>query len=303
LTSQVQTWSGDDWEAHVQKLLKTKFGISDYQEVPSNHKGDFGIDGFTLSGHAFQCYAAEGYPSVADLYDKQRSKITDDLNKLVENQREIQKMLGNRKLHWWHLVVPRHESAVLRQHATAKSADIRKAGLAFIADDFEVCIIDGGFFEIERHRLEDAGALSVSVDESTPNTEDVASWEMDNPELLETLRSKLAKLPDFSDERRAGLCDSLLKGYVAGQRTLDTLRRDHPFLHRTILQYKIGRANSLRIESAARSVHSPEVLTAEMERFSNQVKVLLPNLSIATVNTLCCEAVVSWLFQCPLDFP
>ena len=68
---------GDAWEKYCQKLLKLKY--NDYQEVPARYAGDLGVEGFTHTGIAFQCYCQDGEPISDELYEKQRDKVTRDI--------------------------------------------------------------------------------------------------------------------------------------------------------------------------------------------------------------------------------
>ncbi|HIJ55017.1 MAG TPA: hypothetical protein HPQ03_02720 [Deltaproteobacteria bacterium] len=68
---------GDAWEKYCQKLLKLKY--NDYQEVPARYAGDLGVEGFTHTGIAFQCYCQDGEPISDELYEKQRDKVTKDI--------------------------------------------------------------------------------------------------------------------------------------------------------------------------------------------------------------------------------
>jgi len=79
-------FTGEQWEAMFQIILKRKHENNGYQPIITIPSGDHGIEGFTRTGDVFQCYCpAQDYDN-ADLYEKQRNKITTDLNKLEYNK-------------------------------------------------------------------------------------------------------------------------------------------------------------------------------------------------------------------------
>ena len=79
------TFDGDSWEKFCQVCFKLKYEVDGYQEIPA-WQGDFGIEGFTRTGTLFQCYCPDEDYSGDELYEKQRDKITEDLNKLIKNE-------------------------------------------------------------------------------------------------------------------------------------------------------------------------------------------------------------------------
>ena len=53
-----EIWDGNDWEAHVLRLLQDQYGAHNFQKVPAKHKGDCGLDYFCLDKLVvYQCYA------------------------------------------------------------------------------------------------------------------------------------------------------------------------------------------------------------------------------------------------------
>src|SRR5678815_4735884 len=104
MPKETHIWSGDEWQERVCLWLSIRHR-EDWVSVPDSHGGDFGIEGFTRSGLAYQCYAAHGLPNVADLYEKQRRKMTADIKKFCENCDELKKIFGTTKIKRWILVV------------------------------------------------------------------------------------------------------------------------------------------------------------------------------------------------------
>jgi hypothetical protein len=55
----IRGWEGNDWQEHVLTLLRSHYDPGQFQDVPDNHVGDFGIEGYSLDGCVYQCYAAQ----------------------------------------------------------------------------------------------------------------------------------------------------------------------------------------------------------------------------------------------------
>src|SRR4051794_37169387 len=102
-------WDGEGWQRHINLLLGLRFSPWSYQPIPDRVDGDYGLEGFSSDGVAFQCYAAEEPLSVEMLTEKQRDKITRDINKLCDNHQLLAGILGGVRIHTWVLMVPRYD--------------------------------------------------------------------------------------------------------------------------------------------------------------------------------------------------
>jgi hypothetical protein len=99
-------FTGELWEGMFQVILKRKHEDSGYQPIITVPSGDHGLEGFTRNGDAFQCYCPNQDYDSGDLYEKQRDKITKDINKLEHNLVQLQKKLGGIKIKRWILECP-----------------------------------------------------------------------------------------------------------------------------------------------------------------------------------------------------
>lgn len=61
------TFDGTSWERLCQLAFKLKYGPS-YQRMPAS-PGDYGIEGWTTDGLAFQCYCPERHYTQDELYE------------------------------------------------------------------------------------------------------------------------------------------------------------------------------------------------------------------------------------------
>ena len=71
-----KVWERKEWEGHVNDLLRIKHGQENYVPIPDRHNGDAGIEGYSFCGNAYQSFCPEELCSTAELYEKQRDKMT-----------------------------------------------------------------------------------------------------------------------------------------------------------------------------------------------------------------------------------
>ena len=78
-------YDGNHWEEVCQQCMKIKYQKDGYQELPAC-QGDLGIEGFTRNGTVIQCYCPDEDYAPKEMYEKQRDKVTTDLQKLINNK-------------------------------------------------------------------------------------------------------------------------------------------------------------------------------------------------------------------------
>jgi len=97
LVTEYGNFDGNSWENTCQKIFKRKYGDDNYQEMPAS-PGDYGIEGVIKNtGIAIQCYCPDKNYTQKELYEKQRDKITKDLNKFKEYESHIEARIGEKK--------------------------------------------------------------------------------------------------------------------------------------------------------------------------------------------------------------
>jgi hypothetical protein len=157
------TFDGDSWEDLCQLVFKSKYKDKQYQEMVAS-PGDFGIEGFTkLDGVAFQCYCPDNHYTQKELYEKQRDKITKDLEKLRTYEKEIARRLGTTTLKEWVFVTPKITDNNLLKHAQTKQEEIVGWGLSIIHNDFKVIIQDADFFAKEINEIQTVKGSKITL--------------------------------------------------------------------------------------------------------------------------------------------
>lgn len=109
----------------MNSLLILKYGNNEYQKVPDQHRGDWGIEGYLLAGEVFQCYAPSRMYEIAQLYINQRDKVTDDINKFKKNKGPLLALLPSGvKFRRWYFLTSVHLSKDLVAHCAEKSKEV-----------------------------------------------------------------------------------------------------------------------------------------------------------------------------------
>lgn len=169
LVTEYGNFDGDSWEDTCQKIFKHKYGDDNYQEMPAS-PGDYGIEGFIKNtGVAIQCYCPDRNYTQRELYCKQRDKITEDLNKLKEYEKNIKDRIGDKKISKWIFLTPAINHNNLLRHATTKTEEIQSWGLEILDDKVQVIVQDAGFYarEIRDIQLSLKEKLSFLAPEKT----------------------------------------------------------------------------------------------------------------------------------------
>jgi hypothetical protein len=293
---------GDGWEDYCQNLLKLKYSSSEgYQEVPARYGGDLGIEGFTQTGIAFQCYCPEGEPTSKELYNGQRDKVTRDIKKLLKYETELKKLLGTILIEEWQFLTPRYESKDLIAHCTKKTQEVRASGKSHVSKNFKILIRTESDFIPEREMLTSSGHGRISPEFVPISDEEVAEWKASNNEYFNTLEGKLGKIIPENDKRNIQTIE-MIKSYLLGQNILENIRKDFPRHYQQIMNLKTATESSVKIASALPNNPGEHLKHTLSEYKENIESHLNKSIGLPTVMRLGNEAIADWLIRCPLDF-
>jgi hypothetical protein len=293
-------WDPKEWEDHINLILQIHHGLSNYFRIPDKHKGDAGIEGYSMDGSAYQAYAPEQC-RVHELYEKQRTKLTTDINKFIKNKAELEKLIYKTKVKRWVLVVPNHVSKELNKIANEKSELVLSHGLPYVdSNDFRVQILDRADFKAEEKVLLDLGLNKLKIEHAEITQIDANSYEIDESENIENINRKLGKLPGGKDTLKLSATrEELIKRFIASENILDNLRYEFPQYHQDIETMKSKRESSLLIESI--SSLAPPTLKDEANKLIdifNKQSILHDD----NYETIAWGTITEWLMRCPLDF-
>jgi hypothetical protein len=171
----LECWDPNDWEQYVLGLLQDRHGPLNVMKVPARHLGDLGLDYYCLSDRVvYQCYAVQEPCDVADRAQKQKIKITADLNKFCGNKDgKIAELLGPTKIDRWILVVPLHDSVQVNSHLTQKTGFVTGKQLSYVSNNFEALIHDLQLFDPQSITRRNAARALISLPPLRPTSQEI----------------------------------------------------------------------------------------------------------------------------------
>lgn len=295
-----KVWERKEWEEHVNDLLRIKHGQENYVPIPDRHNGDAGIEGFSFCGNAYQAFCPEELCALEQLYNKQRDKMTTDINKFIENKNGVlSSILGGTKIKRWILVVPNHLSKHLNAHASAKTAEVIAAKLPYVDNnDFHVLVWDRNTFKGEEAELLEQGIRVLRLERKTISDMEINAFQADKSEFVNNVETKLSKLKPAPQHQIEKARDSMLKQAIYAQNMLGDLKQEYPEYHSQIISGVIEREEKLPIEYFESQPKSlTQQITALKEILAKKSKLHEDNLDCIASGT-----VADWLMRCNLNF-
>lgn len=293
-------WGGKEWQEYILQLLRLRYAF-ELVEIPDTVKGDCGIEAYSRDGCCYQCYAAEGSPSARERYEKNRDKLTRDVNKFTTRGKELSQLFGTTKIHRWVFLVPVHNNKELVKHAEKKAAEVRTSQLAHAHTDFAIQINTDSLFEVERNTLHSKGLRQLRLPPAPLGDTAAATYASSHSSQIAKLEKKLAKLAGL-DESKAQLKSMLLDYYLQGENALSALR-EYPDVYEQVEACRANRTNFIRARGLISTRDPNARLSTTIEDFQNELCKAAPGLDAATAELLAWATTAGWLLDCPLDFP
>jgi hypothetical protein len=290
---------GNMWEDYCQKLLRLRY--EDYQEVPAQFGGDYGIEGFTRSGIVFQCYCPDDDPSGRDLYAKQRDKITTDIKKLVKNASAIA-ALGAGTIIEWHFLTPRYNSRYLVSHCRTKESEVQSKSLETVHGEFTIYLKTEDDYLPERQIYLGTDGLRVQPSGEEPPLDELEKLLTSDNKIVLNIKTKLEKLA-LPSRQRTDLIIQSVKGYIVGQDELETLNEKFSSKYESVIQLKSATESQLPMRMLSCSDNHGTILYNILQEYEGKLRNdLSGSLSSALIARLSTEAISDWLGRCPLNF-
>lgn len=290
---------GNMWEDYCQKLLRLRY--DDYQEVPAQFGGDYGIEGFTRSGTVFQCYCPDDDPSGRDLYEKQRDKITKDIKKFVKNVIEIS-ALGAGTIKEWHFLTPDYNNRDLLSHCRSKESEVQNKGIETVHSEFTIYLETEDDYIPERQTYLGTSEHRIQPSGEEPPLEELEKLLTSDNEIVLNIKTKLEKLALASDQR-TDLITQSVRGYIVGKYELQILNEKFPSTCVSVVQLKSATESQLPMRMLSCSDNHGAILREILQEYEGKLNTdFSGSLSSALIARLSTEAISDWLGRCPLNF-
>ncbi len=289
------------FERYFKDIIKLHYLPANYRDVPDGQGGDYGIECYTLLGHAFQCYLPEQTSDVAKLVAAQKAKINRDIKKLSTNKTKLEALFGSTKVCRWILATSAHKSADVTSFCAQKSLEVRDQGLNFVASDFEILIHTEDDYKIEAAHLHKQ-IYQLNIDFERNTTQSVEGWIDNNLTFLDNLDRKLPKIIG-DEERRRQTKSSLVHKYLDYQNLLSRLLQDWADIYEVVVRSVQNRQSYLE----SRYLTSPDllpndVIKEELQKLEDDLAREVSTLKRTDIELIKWGVVSDWLIRCPLDF-
>lgn len=302
-------FDGSSWEAMMQIIFKRKFQLVKYQRIPAT-PGDFGIEGFTKDGQTFQCYCPDVNSDNKTIYEKQRQKVTDDINKLKEYEKELIKILGGTKLKTWVLVTPRIGHHDLISHCNKKRDLVKSWNLPFIENSsFEVIIheIEDYAGDIGEYFQQAGKKLTISPNQNDIKKEKIVEWKDTEIDLinnaLEKNQIRVSAATGTGNAVKVNeLTHETAKHYLNGESILKRWQSSQPDNHQRFIELVASVEDELKEKSLLNNVDPNQFVREITDYMEGKIKSSFPYLDESTIIRLKHYSVSSWILRCPLYF-
>lgn len=291
--------SGNDWEALCLRVLHEHHPGHELIEVPDQDRGDAGLEAFSLSGVAYQCYAPENEPlRAAQRLTKQRRKMDDDIDKFIDNTEKIKAILPpGQVLTHWVLLVPHISSKQLLEHAALKTAQLRAACLEYASDGIIATAHTLNSYEGAREAVVRRQLTKLDL----PPVAATTYGDIDDP-LIDVIQSKLEKTALYADSgRRSKLVDRLLINQVAARSHRGHIRDQFSELGDDLDARFSDLEARLEVQYPLSHPGPDRLLQTVLADSENLVTQVL-NTRSANSRIIAEGQVCEWLMSCPLDF-
>jgi len=263
--------------------------------------GDYGIEGYSRDGVAYQCYADQDSANRRDRTDKQKAKLRRDVRKLRDNAHQIETVLGGVVLHAYVLMVPDYHAAELVAYANERAEDARSWGLPFIADDFTILIKTPSDYPAAYAAAMRDGEAEANIAEPRVPLERIRDFPEEEPALVTVLDEKLEVLRALTGADVAPLRQKFIQWYLAREEILTQIRGEWPHLWDAVEQARRLREDRLEIESQLATESADRRLTTLLADFENQLAEI-GGIRPSDAQRLAYGQSADWLMRCPLRF-
>ena len=304
-------YNSNTWEEFCDRCYCMLYGQeANWQKVPAKYMGDCGIEGYLRKGEiVYQCYYPDN-DTDGNYYRKLRTKMHNDLKKLIENKDRLNAIGLENKIKEWHFVIPEYKDKQILEYRTTKEREIRKLKLDHLDSNFEIVIKT--YANFENVRLKANLLLGNKLKEKsfiTQNYKYIDYFDLQNNVKVENVKRKCLVLnqnfskPEFLEAYKT-IVNTIMNHYVKGITILKNLEEREKFVYEAI----DDRAASYKEDAIAKAALNSGQITRDIldeitEEFEEQLRVtfkdIIDDVFIRNISTY---IVSSWIADCSLNF-
>jgi hypothetical protein len=293
---------GDAFEDRCWGLLRRRYPPEQLVYLPADMGGDCGIEGFSMDGIAYQCYADRDSVTLRHRTDKQKSKLYTDTVKLKTYAAKLEAILDGVVLDHYFLVVPEYHAVELVAYAALRSEAVRCYELSFIGEGFAIRIKTPQDYPAEMRAALHDGAAQAIVPEPQVAEEHVELFTGEKPELVDVLDAKLAVLQAASPGADLTvLRDRFIRAFLAKEKVMEALQ-EWPDTWEAVERRRVLRQEALELESEL-SPDAPDRRVLGLIRdYEGDLVGDVAGVRQADAQRLAMGQTGEWLMRCPLRF-
>lgn len=295
--------AGEAFEEMCWGLLRRRFKPAELVKIPADIGGDCGIEGFSVDGTAYQCFADRDSLSLRARTDKQVEKLNRDTLKLQKRKDDLNKIFGpiGVVIRNYFLMVPQYHAAELVQHASKRSQVVRAWKLPFISDDFMIHIKVPADYPAELRAAQLDGAAKATLPVPAIDEPAISLFTNEKPNLIEKLDAKLSAIAaDPYDLRQ--LRDRLIRAYLSKEQLLEALK-DWPETWEAVEARRRLRQEQLELDNVLSADIPGRRIRGLIDHYSDDLARNVASLHEPDASRIALGQVGDWLMACPLRFP
>jgi len=306
--------NGDSWEELCDKCYRMRYQDKHYQKVPSVPSGDCGIEGFTKTGVAYQCYYPEKIYDDDVLYEHLRDKMTQDISKLLNlsNAKRL-KAFGVVDINEWHFVIPQYKDNRILTHAQNKREEVLatkktdKKNYDYINDNFVIVIKVAEDFNLELTRIIRNTLTDTKLNLAIHHIGKI-DWDKCDSIKVENIKRKVMAVGNFRSSEDNDYIDVVsiyIEAYIKGVELLNELRVNFTEVYEELYtleqSYKkeVSIKTRLNTDSSMNNKLFKEIMSDFEVKLQAQFHQYLSQASIIELKT---DLISSWLADCSLQF-
>lgn len=301
IASLIDIYDGNAWQKLACELLILKYGVGGFQKVPDQHSGDWGIEGFSMAGDAFQCYSPKKAHPTAHQAALQIKKIKDDIQKFIDNEDELATLVPEGRYQRWFFLTTVFESKLLPQVCTEMSAKVIDE-CDHVTDDFRVIVHDADEFfmnEIPQYVTLGRNLIRLQVPD-IPG--EAIEDHVQNSDHFQVISGKLTTA-NVAAHNVPKLANAYIKDFLIWKTMMGDIRSSAPDLFELIerkvtsVEQDVIKKYQLNTDMTANEIQ--EELTSLKKDLIHEVNALIDS---TTIDHLSRGVVADWLIRCPISF-
>lgn len=305
---------GNAWEDLCVQCYRSLYQHAHYTPIPAVQGGDGGIEGFTMSGVVHQCYCPERAYSENELYEHQRTKMTNDINKLIDlTYAKRLQAWGVPPISEWHFNIPEYKDPRILAHAETKRQEVLAAKVAspkdfeYICDDFRIIIKTAESLAPEISKILRTNLTDLKLNLAIQHT-GVPDWDQCDSEKVENIRRKIKAIMHVDDDNNEELnvvLNMYIEFYISGIEVMNSLRINAPEFYVDLYKLEQLYKNEVTIKTRMHTNRelNNELFNEILDKFQSKLESDFSKvLTQASIGELKHDLVASWLADCSMEF-